>query len=146
MRTALFWGYYAACSGNFLPTFRNKEATTTRCVITQKGAVLVCFAAEACNHAYVHVCGVATLRHVRSSERLRIKKATVLDFCPFNMGPIGCLETSVRNYHYLLGNSPEGLSFHIIGFAYYYYYHRISHFSALAGKYSPILGCSNQQD
>ena len=32
---------------------------------------------------------------------------------------------------------------------YYYYYHphhRISHFSALAGKYSPILGCSNQQD
>ena len=22
----------------------------------------------------------------------------------------------------------------------------ISHFSALAGKYSPILGCSNQQD
>ena len=29
---------------------------------------------------------------------------------------------------------------------YYYYYYRISHFSALAGKYSPILGCSNQQD
>ena len=35
---------------------------------------------------------------------------------------------------------------------YYYYYHhhhhhhRISHFSALAGKYSPILGCGNQQD
>ena len=29
---------------------------------------------------------------------------------------------------------------------YYYYYFRISHFSALAGKYSPILGCSNQQD
>jgi len=34
---------------------------------------------------------------------------------------------------------------------YYYYYHhhhhhRISHFSALAGKYSPILGRSNQQD
>ena len=38
---------------------------------------------------------------------------------------------------------------------YYYYYHhhhhhhhhhRISHFSALAGKYSPILVCGNQQD
>ena len=29
---------------------------------------------------------------------------------------------------------------------YYYYYYRISHFSALAGKYSPILGCVNQQD
>jgi hypothetical protein len=33
---------------------------------------------------------------------------------------------------------------------YYYYHHhhhhRISHFSALAGKYSPTLGFSNQQD
>ena len=37
---------------------------------------------------------------------------------------------------------------------YYYYYHhhhhrhrhRISHFSPLAVKHSPILGCSNQQD
>jgi len=26
------------------------------------------------------------------------------------------------------------------------YYYRISHFSDLAGKYSPILGFSNQQD
>ena len=41
----------------------------------------------------------------------------------------------------------------IINVYYYYYYyhhhhhhHRIFHFSALAGKYSPILGCSNQQD
>ena len=32
----------------------------------------------------------------------------------------------------------------IIGTLYYYY--RISHFSALAGKYSPILGCGNQHD
>jgi hypothetical protein len=44
--------------------------------------------------------------------------------------------------------------FHIVIYLYYYYYyyyyyhhhHRISHFSALAGKYSPILGFSNQQD
>jgi hypothetical protein len=28
----------------------------------------------------------------------------------------------------------------------YYYYYQILHFSALAGQYSPILGCSNQQD
>ena len=28
----------------------------------------------------------------------------------------------------------------------HHHHHRISHFSALAGKYSPILGCSNQQD
>ena len=32
----------------------------------------------------------------------------------------------------------------IIGTLYYYY--RISPFSALAGKYSPILGCGNQHD
>jgi len=33
---------------------------------------------------------------------------------------------------------------------YYYYYHHhhllVFHLSALVGKYSPILGCSNQQD
>ena len=29
---------------------------------------------------------------------------------------------------------------------YYYCYHLISHFSGLAGKYSPLLGFSNQQD
>jgi hypothetical protein len=29
---------------------------------------------------------------------------------------------------------------------YYYYYYLISHFSALAGKYSPIMGFSNQKD
>jgi len=46
-----------------------------------------------------------------------------------------CLSTvlvelpSAKNYYY-----------------YYYYYHLISHFSALAGKYSPLLGCSNQQN
>jgi len=28
----------------------------------------------------------------------------------------------------------------------HHHYHRISHFSVLAGKYSPILGCGNQQD
>jgi len=35
---------------------------------------------------------------------------------------------------------------HVIYYYYYYHHHRISHFSALAGKYSHILGCSNQQD
>jgi len=28
----------------------------------------------------------------------------------------------------------------------YHHHHRISHCSGLAGKYAPILGCSNQQD
>jgi hypothetical protein len=51
-------GYYEACSGNTLPTFRDN--------------LLVSF--------------------------LRVKKISV---------PIGCPETSVRNYHYRLRNSPE---------------------------------------
>ena len=49
---------------------------------------------------------------------------------------IGITRAAFLNYYY---------------YYYYYYYHhhhhhRISHFSALAGKYSPILGCSNQND
>jgi len=30
------------------------------------------------------------------------------------MGPVGCPETSVRNYHYSLGNNPEERSSHIL--------------------------------
>jgi len=41
------------------------------------------------------------------------------------------LHTLVLNYYY---------------YYYYYYYYLISHFSAVAGKYSPLLGFSNQQD
>jgi hypothetical protein len=55
-------GYYAASSGNFLPTFRDnpldpssgsknpkglEEITNTRCRITRKSAVLIYFAAKA---------------------------------------------------------------------------------------------------
>jgi len=36
-------------------------------------------------------------------------------------------------------------NFGLGGFDYEFHYRRISHFSALPGKYSPILGCSNQQ-
>ena len=32
------------------------------------------------------------------------------DFRALKMGPIGCPETSVRNYHYSLCNDPEGRS------------------------------------
>jgi hypothetical protein len=31
-----------------------------------------------------------------------------------NMGPIGCPETSVRNYHYSLRNNPEERSSHLL--------------------------------
>ena len=33
--------------------------------------------------------------------------------CPLNMGPINCPETSVRNYHYSLCNSPQERSSHL---------------------------------
>jgi len=34
----------------------------------------------------------------------------------------------------------------VVGVGYYYYYYRIYHLAALAGKYSPTLEFSNQQD
>ena len=66
--TVHFVGYYAASSGNFVPTFREK--------------------------LQVPFSGVKSL-----------------DFAPLKMGPIGCLETSVRNDHHpLCNNSKEGRS------------------------------------
>jgi len=44
------------------------------------------------------------------------------------LGPIGCLETSVRNYHYLLCNKPEGrgslgvCKVYVMRFAYMMYF------------------------
>ena len=37
----------------------------------------------------------------------------LLDSWTLKMEPIGCPETSVRNYHYLLRNNPEERSFHL---------------------------------
>jgi hypothetical protein len=36
-------------------------------------------------------------------------------FCPLKMGPTGCPETSVRNYHYTLCNNPEERNFLLCG-------------------------------
>jgi hypothetical protein len=36
-----------------------------------------------------------------------IQKEIILDFLTPKVGPIGCPETLVRNYHYLLCNNPE---------------------------------------
>jgi hypothetical protein len=36
-----------------------------------------------------------------------------LDSLPLKMGPIGCPETSVRNYHYLVRSNREGRSYQI---------------------------------
>jgi len=59
LENCVLLGYFAASSGNFLPTFRDKLL-------------------------------------VPSS-----------DFSSPRMGPIGCPETSVRDYHYSLRNDPE---------------------------------------
>ena len=43
----------------------------------------------------------------------RVKKPKI-DSWPLNMGPIGCPETSVINYHYSLRNNPEPRSCHLL--------------------------------
>jgi len=43
--------YYAASSGNSLPTFRDNLSVPFSRVITQKNAILICFTAEVWNHA-----------------------------------------------------------------------------------------------
>ena len=43
-----------------------------------------------------------------------IYKPAFLDSWNLKMGPIGCPETSVRNYYYLLCNSPEERSSHLL--------------------------------
>jgi len=37
-----------------------------------------------------------------------------IHFCPLKMGPIGCPETSVTNYHYSLPNRPEEHSSYLL--------------------------------
>jgi hypothetical protein len=43
-----------------------------------------------------------------------IFKAQEMDSWPFKKGPMGCPETSVRNYHYSLRNNPEERSSHLL--------------------------------
>jgi hypothetical protein len=64
-------GYYAASSGNSLPTFRDNISAPPPSVIVK---------------------GLETLK----------------------MWPIGCPETSVRNYHYSLRNNPKARSSHLL--------------------------------
>ena len=51
---------------------------------------------------------------INGMRRLWELRSSGLDSWPLKMGPIGCPETSVRNYHYLLRNSPEGRSSHLL--------------------------------
>jgi len=63
---------------------------------------------------------------------------------------LDCVDTVTGNFS--KGSTFMFLSLFSTIMHYYYYYHhhhhhhRISHFQTLAGKYSPILRCSNQQD
>ena len=47
-------------------------------------------------------------------QRSKIPKRFFLDFWPLKMEPIGCPETSVRNFHYTLLNDREGRSSDIL--------------------------------
>jgi len=49
--------------------------------------------------------------HLQGSIPPPQKKPPFLDSSPLKMGPIGCPETSVINYHYLLRNNPEDRGF-----------------------------------
>jgi hypothetical protein len=65
-------------------------------VITQRG-VVICYP----------IFGTTYRPHLQGSG---IKKKKDLQ----KMGPIGCPETSVRNYHYPLRNNPEECSYHLL--------------------------------
>ena len=44
---------------------------------------------------------------IPSSRARNLRRKKRLDSCPLQMGPIGCPEMSVRNYHYTLRNIPD---------------------------------------
>jgi hypothetical protein len=73
-------GYYAASSGNFLPTFRDNLSVTGN------------FLPKFRDNQSVPSSGVNN-------------PFLILD--PWKTGPKGCLETSVINYHYTQRNNPE---------------------------------------
>jgi hypothetical protein len=47
------------------------------------------------------------------SSRSQRRKSYSWTSCPLKMGPIGCLETSVQNYHSTLRNTPEERRSHL---------------------------------
>jgi len=42
------------------------------------------------------------------------QRVVVISYRRFGSGPIGCTETSVRNYHYSLRNNTEEHSYHLL--------------------------------
>jgi len=85
-------GYYAANNGHFLPTFRDSHLQGSR---NQK---------KASNPNTARIQGrVWTVKSVSSIGGTGF----VLVSWTVRMGPIGCPETSIRNYHCWLRSNPE---------------------------------------
>jgi hypothetical protein len=80
-------GCYAGSSGNSLPTSRENLSAHHQGSQIQEGIL-----------TEVSRQPIGSIFRVMNQRRYS---------CPLKMGPIGCPETSVRNYHYYLRNNPE---------------------------------------
>jgi hypothetical protein len=66
-----------------------------------------------CSHK-IHKVKLSSLcPHVSASEQVLLKHG--VDSSALKMGPIGCPETPVRNYHYSLRDIPEEFGSHGVG-------------------------------
>jgi len=70
--------------------------------VIENCALLGCYGASSCNF-------LSTLR-----DGLSVPFPGVLDSWSLNLVPIGCPETSIKNYHYWLRNAPEERSSHLL--------------------------------
>jgi len=97
--------YYPASSRNFLPTFRDKLSVPYSGF---KSVVLSYLAAEVWNNAQFMSFGRLLYVTSLDSKDFELRK----DSWTLRIGPINCLETSVRNYYYSLRNlqCSDGLS------------------------------------
>jgi len=57
---------------------------------------------------------VIPYRRFETTYQSRFQGSGILDSIPLKMGPIGCPETSVKNYHYMLRNNPEERISHLL--------------------------------
>jgi hypothetical protein len=124
-------GYYAALSGISLLTFRDnvsvpssrfKKPSTTRCVITQKIAALMYFAAEPWNHVwgnYSLLHSVVPTKRIASKnsflnrsfsqKEIWICESTIIWYVtPFSLGGEGIVATLSRSLHWNHGLSLGG--------------------------------------
>ena len=99
--------YYAANNCNFLPTFLD-YLLVSNCTDYHIPLHLT-----TCNNPYGWYDTVETFHRphtLPSTNSILRLHASFLDSWTLRMGPKGCPETSVRNYHHSLRNNPEKLS------------------------------------